>query len=66
MFQDNKQIEWKQKELQSFQLEPPEKLDTLLEDMINEMEDSWQCKVCGEELQDKVIMGKHVNDHITV
>ena len=63
MFMDNNKITKKLKEFESIKLKLPERLDTLHEDMINEMEDSWQCKVCGEEFQDKILMGKHVTVH---
>ena len=61
MFQENKKIEMNQKEFQNF----PGQLDALNDDNNGEMEVSWQCKVCGEELQNKIVMEKHVNVHFT-
>ena len=58
---ENKKIEINKNEFQNL----PGQLDTLNEDMNSEMEVNWQCKVCGEELQNKIIMEKHVNVHFT-
>ena len=61
MFQENKKIEMNKKEFKNFLGQH----DTLNEDMNSEMEVSWQCKVCGEELQNKIVMEKHVNEHFS-